>query len=142
MDLANMERYQKETGGYAIWHGVKTEGYKKWANGGKIYKREAERISLFVSKGKKSQWKEFIKRHSELDLSKLIRKAVNTYLRMKTHDVNLSNNNPYHKEIQFLKQQTQNLIEHCFKISNDNILALIQNIYKHTILLGNEVSRL
>jgi len=44
-----MKRYEKETGRYAIWRGVVTEGFRKWQKGEKVYHRDKERVSLYVS---------------------------------------------------------------------------------------------
>ena len=54
-----MEQYEKETGKYAIWRGVITEGFRKWEAGGTIYQRDKERISLYVSDKTKSKWKNY-----------------------------------------------------------------------------------
>ncbi|MFX1340577.1 MAG: hypothetical protein ACFFDK_18350, partial [Promethearchaeota archaeon] len=56
-----MKKYEEETGRYAIWRGIITEGYKKWQRGEKIYHREKERISLYVSEKTKSKWLNYTK---------------------------------------------------------------------------------
>jgi len=54
-----MIKYEDETGKYAIWQEKITEGFKKWLKGEKIYDRDKERISLYVSENTKERWQEF-----------------------------------------------------------------------------------
>ena len=39
-----MEKYEEETGKYAIWKGKVTESFKRWQKGEKIYEKDKERI--------------------------------------------------------------------------------------------------
>ena len=55
-----MLQYEDETGKYAVWRGIVTEGFKKWKAGEKIYSRDKERISLYVSDETKESWTDFI----------------------------------------------------------------------------------
>jgi hypothetical protein len=57
-----MEQYQNATDKYAIWRGSITEGFKKWLKGEKIYDRDKERISLYVSEDTKNTWNDYIRR--------------------------------------------------------------------------------
>ena len=41
-----MKNYEAETGKYAVWRGIVTEGFRKWKEGEKIYDRDKERISF------------------------------------------------------------------------------------------------
>ena len=54
-----IDAYQKETGKYAIWRGTTTESFKRYINGEKIYDRDKERISLYVSDETKEKWQDF-----------------------------------------------------------------------------------
>ena len=56
-----MSQYEKDTGKYAVWRGLVTEGFKKWLKGDKIYLRDKERISLYVSEDTKEKWLKYIK---------------------------------------------------------------------------------
>ena len=56
-----MIRYEMETGKFAIWRGIITEGFKKWQKGEKIYEKNKERIMLLVSGENKKRWQNFIK---------------------------------------------------------------------------------
>ncbi|MFX1395399.1 MAG: hypothetical protein ACFFAH_17830, partial [Promethearchaeota archaeon] len=42
----DINQYEKETGKKAIWRGVITEGFKKWKQGLKVYKRINDTISI------------------------------------------------------------------------------------------------
>jgi len=75
-----MKQYEEETDKYAIWRETVTEGFKKWLKGEKIYTREKERISLYVSDEAKSDWQEFIKENEISSLSDLIREAVSNFI--------------------------------------------------------------
>ena len=54
-----MALYQERTDKYAIWRGSITEGFKKWLKGEKIYDRDKERISLYVSEDTKKKMARF-----------------------------------------------------------------------------------
>ena len=87
-----MKRYERETGKNAIWNGKITKDFKKWKAGKKIYHRNKERVSLYVSNNMKHEWEEFIKNHDDIPgYSKLIRESVTDYInkRLKTKDNNL-----------------------------------------------------
>ena len=76
-----MIKYEKETGRKAIWRGIITEGYKKWKKGEKIYTREKERIALYVTEENKKKWQDFAEINDSMTMSKLIRIAVNFYIK-------------------------------------------------------------
>ena len=77
-----MKKYQKETDKYAVWRGQVTEAFKKWLKGEKIYTRDKERISLYVSEETKNKWQEFINTHKDdfPSFSELIRQSVKTFM--------------------------------------------------------------
>ncbi|KKL75396.1 hypothetical protein LCGC14_2055320, partial [marine sediment metagenome] len=72
-----------ETGKFAIWRGIITEGFKKWQKGEKIYEKNKERIMLLVSGENKKRWQNFIKTNDISTISKLIRQAVNFFIEFK-----------------------------------------------------------
>lgn len=76
------ELYKKETGGYAVWRNQITEAFKRWLKGEKIYTRDKERISLYVSDDTKDKWQEFINNHKDdfPSFSELIRQSVKTFI--------------------------------------------------------------
>ncbi|MBN1799860.1 MAG: response regulator transcription factor [Candidatus Lokiarchaeota archaeon] len=80
-----MEKYEKETGKFAIWRGVVTEGFKKWQKGEKIYEQDKERITILVSEEKKNKWQNFAKKGEFSSISKLIRVAVDSYIEAQFH---------------------------------------------------------
>ncbi|MFX1357644.1 MAG: response regulator [Promethearchaeota archaeon] len=77
-----MKKYQKETDKYAVWRSQVTEAFKKWLKGEKIYTRDKERISLYVSEDTKEKWQEFINTHKDdfPSFSELIRQSVKTFI--------------------------------------------------------------
>jgi CheY-like chemotaxis protein len=77
-----MNLYESETDKYAIWRGVITEGFKKWLKGEKIYTRDKERISLYISEDTKDEWQEFLDSNKEdyRSFSKLIRDSVQSFI--------------------------------------------------------------
>ena len=83
-----MKRYETETGRYAIWRGTVTEGFKKWLKGEKIYDRDKERISLYVSEDTKANWQSFKETHEYSTISALIRDSVDYYIEKKSDLLN------------------------------------------------------
>ncbi|MFW9971627.1 MAG: hypothetical protein ACFFDF_15635, partial [Candidatus Odinarchaeota archaeon] len=91
-----MRKYERITGRYAVWRGVITEGFRKWQRGEKIYQREKERISLYVSEDTKAKWLKYTKNNDDLTISKLIREAVSHFIENKSNETRykLSKLNP------------------------------------------------
>ncbi|MFX1450781.1 MAG: response regulator [Promethearchaeota archaeon] len=145
-----MKKYEKETGRYAIWRGVITEGYKKWQKGEKIYHREKERISLYVSEKTKSKWLNYTKINGDLTISKLIRQAVSAFIETKS---NFSQNqfmklNPQtistishtlKEPLTSIKGYSQLLLENYREQLNAQVLETIRNIFEQSILLEKKI---
>ncbi|MFX0181117.1 MAG: response regulator [Candidatus Hodarchaeota archaeon] len=74
--------YEEQTEKHAVWRGNVTEAFKKWLRGEKIYTREKERISLYVSEETKNEWQDFINHNKEEfpTFSELIRQGVKTFI--------------------------------------------------------------
>lgn len=144
-----MERYENETGKYAIWRGIVTEGYKKWAKGEKVYNRDKERISLYVSEDTKNQWQEFIKNSNYSTISKLIRESVKIFIEEnpysdsginKLNSQTISNISHALKEpLTSIKGYSQLLIENYKESLTENVLSTIKNIFDQSILLENKI---
>ncbi|MGV9170968.1 MAG: response regulator [Promethearchaeia archaeon] len=79
-----MEQYEEETGKFAIWRGKVTEGFKRWKKGEKIYDKDKERVSLYVSDETKAKWRKFAKGNDIPTISKLVRQGVNSFIKRKT----------------------------------------------------------
>ena len=145
----DMIRYENETGKYAIWRGIITEGYKKWAKGEKVYNRDKERISLYVSEETKNEWQEFIKNSNYSTISKLIRESVKTFIEEnpsresglnKLNSQTISNISHALKEpLTSIKGYSQLLLENYKNVLNENILSTIRNIFDQSILLENKI---
>ncbi len=77
-----MNSYEKETGKFAIWRGIVTEGFKKWQKGEKVYDKDKERITILVPEETKNKWWNFVENQKKdfTTISKLIREAVDYYI--------------------------------------------------------------
>ncbi|MBN1803413.1 MAG: response regulator [Candidatus Lokiarchaeota archaeon] len=144
-----MIRYEKETGKYAIWRGIITEGFKKWKKGEKVYNRDKERISLYVSDETKNMWQDFIKESNYSTISRLIRDSVDAFISHKS-EVNESINrlNPdtianmshaLKEPLTSIKGYSQLLIENYKTELSNNVLDTIKNIFEQSILLENKI---
>ncbi len=141
-----MKKYEKETGRYAIWRGVITEGFRKWQKGEKVYHRDKERISLYVSENTKSKWLDYTKSNGELTISKLIREAVTQFIESKSNGSHhsLSKLNPQtisnishtlKEPLTSIKGYSQLLLENYKDKLNDQVLETVRNIFEQSILL-------
>ena len=147
---ADMKRYEAETGKYAIWRGVITEGFKKWKEGEKVYDRDKERISLYISEQDKRDWKGFIEEHNYSTISKLIRESVDYFINKKTYSTNnglldlnlqtISNISHALKEpLTSIKGFSQLLLENYKKELSPEILSTIENIFEQSVLLESKI---
>ena len=145
-----MRKYEKETGKYAIWRGNVTEGFKKWQKGEKVYDRDKERISLYVSEETKNEWQEFIKKHNYSTVSKLIREAVSSFIDQKSRVISgdkfrldqdaLTNISHALKEpLTSIKGYSQLLLESEEIPLKDEIKQTIKNIFESSILLEQKI---
>ena len=144
-----MEQYQNATDKYAIWRGSITEGFKKWLKGEKIYDRDKERISLYVSEDTKNSWNDYIK-ENKYTLSKLIRESVDFYINKKSRPINgdlrnmesqaISNISHALKEpLTSIKGFSQLLLENYKEELDEEILSTIQNIFEQSQLLESKI---
>ena len=144
------QQYEEETDKYAFWRGTITEGFKKWLKGEKIYDRDKERISLYVAEETKGEWQEFIKSHNYSTISKLIRESVNEYIRKESnlisnHGLKLDNktitniSHALKEPLTTIKGFSQLLLENYTTELDEDVLALIQNIFDQSLLLENKI---
>lgn len=145
-----MKHYEEETGKYAVWRGTITEGFKKWKKGEKIYDRDKERISLYVSEDMKEKWIEFIQEKDISTISKLIRESVNHFIDKKSQLIKddltgmdlqtISNISHALKEpLTTIKGFSQLLIENYKEELDEEIMMTIQNIFDQSIQLENKI---
>lgn len=145
-----MKKYEKETNRYAVWRGIVTEGYKKWQKGEKIYQRDKERISLYVSEDTKKKWLDYTQNDGSLTISKLIREAVDTFIesqdllqgpnlgRLKPQTIsNISHS--LKEPLTSIKGYSQLLLENYKEKLNDQVLETVKNIFEQSILLENKI---
>ncbi|MFX0101275.1 MAG: response regulator [Candidatus Hodarchaeota archaeon] len=74
-----MKRFEAETGKKAIWQERVTAAFKKWQKGEKIYNRKKDRLGIYLSTEDKEDWLQIAKEKGDVNLSQLIRDAVNHY---------------------------------------------------------------
>ncbi|MFX1567241.1 MAG: response regulator [Promethearchaeota archaeon] len=145
-----MERYEKETQRYAIWRGTITEGFRKWQKGEKIYQRDKERISLYVSEETKNKWKSYIENDGDLTISKLIREAVAAFIESETNgsQYNLSKLNPQtisnishtlKEPLTSIKGYSQLLLENYQDKLNTQVFDTVKNIFEQSLLLEKKI---
>ena len=145
-----MELYKEQTDKYANWRGTITEGFKKWLKGEKIYDRNKERISLYVSEDTKKQWQDFKKSHGYSTISALIRESVDYYIEQKSNflagglqnmnEKTISNISHALKEpLTTIKGFSQLLLENHKDELDTEIYSTIQNIFDQSMLLENKI---
>jgi len=145
-----MKNYEKETNRYAVWRGIVTEGYKKWQKGEKIYQRDKERISLYVSEDTKKKWLDYTRNEGTLTISKLIREAVEAFIESKEflQGTNLGKLNPQtisnishtlKEPLTSIKGYSQLLIENYREKLNDQVLETVKNIFEQSVLLEKKI---
>jgi CheY-like chemotaxis protein len=145
-----MEEYEAETGKYAIWRGVITEGFKKWKDGEKVYDRDKERISLYISEDTKKKWQDFKDKHDYSTVSKLIRESVNKFIDRSSGSIGNSLlkmdpqtvtkiSHALKEPLTTIKGFSQLLLENYKNELNDEVLSTIKNIFDQSILLENKI---
>ncbi len=144
--------YEEESGKYAMWRDKVTEGFKKWLKGEKIYTRDKERISLYVSENRKSKWLEFIKKHNISTLSKLIRQSVQYYIdkhseshidQSHLNERKISNISHSLKEpLTAIKGFSQLLLENYQDQLNNEVMENIENIFEQSRILERKIKNI
>ncbi|MEJ2248632.1 MAG: response regulator [Candidatus Lokiarchaeota archaeon] len=145
-----MEQFEEETGKYAIWRGSVTESFKKWNRGEKVYDRDKERISLYVSEDTKEEWQEFIKENNYPTISKLIRDGVNHYIDEKTRLIKsnlfqmdleaVSNISHALKEpLTSIKGFSELLLQNYKESLDEEVIQTIENIFEQSMLLEKKI---
>ena len=138
-----MKQYEQETGRYSVWRGVVTEGFKRWQKGEKVYNRDKERISLYVSDETKTKWTDFLENSKYTTISKLIRESVSHFIEDSNNKISpgtVSNISHALKEpLTSIKGYSQLLLEtHKDTLSKD-VLTTVRNIFEQSIHLENKI---
>ena len=147
-ELRNL--YEEETDKYAVWRGAVTEGFKKWLKGEKIYDRDKERISLYVSEETKKQWQDFKKNHEYSTISSLIRESVDYFIEQKSDlitgglnkmdDKKIANISHALKEpLTTIKGFSQLLLENYKSELNEEVINTVKNIFDQSLLLESKI---
>ncbi|KKM91828.1 hypothetical protein LCGC14_1224520 [marine sediment metagenome] len=138
-----MEDYENETGKFAIWRGRVTEGFKKWQKGEKIYEKDKERIMILVSDEVKSKWQNFVKKFEYTTVSKLIREAVNTFIKLKESN---SSRKPLpqishelKESLTIIKGYSHLLFEEYKEQLDWEVISKIKTIYDQSLILEDKI---
>ncbi len=142
--------YEDQTHKYAEWRGTITEGFKKWLKGEKIYDRDKERISLYVSEDTKTKWEDFKDSNKYSTISALIRDSVDYYIEQKSDflsgglqgmpEKTISNISHALKEpLTTIKGFSQLLLENYKDELDSEVLSTIKNIFDQSMLLENKI---
>lgn len=145
-----MLQYEEETGKYAIWRGKITDGFLKWKAGEKIYDKDKERISFYVSQETKAKWKDFAEIYNYSTISKLIREAVNNFIDKKAtlYNKSLENLNidalshlshSLKEPLTSIKGYLQLLIEGYKDKLDDDVSDIINQVLTQSNLLENKI---
>jgi len=138
-----MKQYEQETGRYSVWRGVVTEGFKRWQKGEKVYNRDKERISLYVSEATKTKWTEFLENSNYTTISKLIRESVMHFIEHSNNKISpgtVSNISHALKEpLTSIKGYSQLLLETHKENLSEEVLSTIRNIFEQSIHLENKI---
>jgi metal-responsive CopG/Arc/MetJ family transcriptional regulator len=146
-----MDRYEKETGKYAMWRKVITESFKKWLKGEKIYDRNKERISLYVSEDTKQTWQNFIEKNKISTFSKLIRESVKMFIEDYKNNKNIRNlsiidpktiskiSHTLKEPLTTIKGFSQLILENSPDV-NEEIFETIRSIFDQSILLEKRIA--
>lgn len=138
-----MKQYEQETGRYSVWRGVVTEGFKRWQKGEKIYNRDKERISLYVSEDTKNKWTDFLENTNYTTISKLIRESVQHFIENSNNNLSpgtVSNISHALKEpLTSIKGYSQLLLENYKDSLSEQVLSTVRNIFEQSIHLENKI---
>ena len=145
-----MLSYEEDTGKYAIWRGQITEGFRKWKEGEKVYDRDKERLSLYISDQAKKEWQDFIKQNNYSTISKLIRESVDFFIERKSSSTSddlfkmdyhvISNISHALKEpLTSIKGFSQLLLENNKDELSDDVYSTIKNIFEQSVLLEGKI---
>jgi CheY-like chemotaxis protein len=138
-----MKQYEQETGRYSVWRGVVTEGFKRWQKGEKVYNRDKERISLYVSDNTKTKWTDFLENSKYTTISKLIRESVKHFIEDSNNKISpgtVSNISHALKEpLTSIKGYSQLLLETHKENLSEEVLSTVRNIFEQSIHLENKI---
>lgn len=144
-----MQKYEKETGKFAIWQDKITIGFKKWQRGEKIYDKDKERIMVLVTEEMKERWVNFIKKNEYPTISKFIREAINFFIDFKenlgSHKSLTEISKDFKDSLTIIKGYSQLLHEKHENSENSipmkEILFMIKIIYEESLKLEAKIAK-
>jgi CheY-like chemotaxis protein len=145
-----MEKYERETGKYAVWRGKVTDGFLRWQKGEKIYDKDKERISFYVSDNLKDKWREFAEDQNYSTISKFIRDAVNNFIDKKailfdkgSENLNIDAlsriSHGLKEPLTSIKGYLQLLLESNKDKLNDDVISIIDKVLNQTNVLETKI---
>ena len=141
-----MNKYEKETGKNAIWHGVITVSFKKWKRGEKIYFDDKERIVILVTENNKNKWQDFAIKNDISSVSKLIRDSVELYMNLKSKQFDFEDISDIIHQLKepltSMKGFSEMLIEDYKHELSWDVLLKIKNIFDQSIILEERINNL
>lgn len=138
------DKFNDETGKRAIWRKVVTESFKKWLRGEKVYSRDKERFSFYLSEEEKKDWQEFTDKQENMTISKLIRNSVRFYIEFKSKIPNLEKpatiSHELKQDLTIIKGYAELLMKgHREKIPND-VYSMVKEIFEKSVSLENKIN--
>jgi CheY-like chemotaxis protein len=141
-----MLKYEEETGKFAIWQGRVTGSFKKWQKGDKIYEQDKERITILVPESKKNEWQKFREEQKFTSISKLIRKAVDTYIESTFRSTSMKTlsqiTHGLKEPLTLIKGFSQIIIENYKDDLNWDVLVKINDIFDQSQILEERIKEI
>ena len=145
-----MERYERETGKYAVWRGKVTDSFLRWQKGEKVYDKDKERISFYVSDDLKDKWRAFAENQKYPTISKFIRDAVNNFIDKKailfdkgSENLNIDAlsriSHGLKEPLTSIKGYLQLLLESNKDKLNDEVISIIDKVLNQTNVLETKI---
>lgn len=145
-----IEKFEEDTGKKGLWKGEITKSFKRWLRGEKIYDKDKERISLYVSEEMKKEWIDFANEKGLNTISKLIRKSVENYMRknsISSDTSSISMNQELIRDISHalkepltsIKGFSQFLLKNPDPSLKEEIISTINNIFEQSVELENKI---
>lgn len=131
-----MKSFEEETGKKAIWKGKITETFKKWRRGETIYEINQERIGILVNPETKQEWQNFAEREDFPTISKLIRHAVNNYIKETPVDLTSKDLTEFSENIKRIltpiRLDSEFILKYHEKLEENDILKKVEEIFNQS----------
>jgi CheY-like chemotaxis protein len=138
-----LEYKEKYPSHMIIRSGQVTKKFKNFLKGMKMYERNKERISFYISEERKKRWRRFLEIQQEIPtLSKLIREAVEFYIE-KSHlsnDIDIEQNYLALKQhLTVIKGAMDFLLKEYSEKLGDEVINIIQDAFDQSLLIESKI---